>query len=404
MAGLRSVGKLQLSPRLRHRPVKLKVAQVAVHASARANALYNFLAKVAALVKVERTQLRGLLGQVALHNIDAIGGNALSDAECLKRGATDRHGARGADAGPELGQAGARHPKDEVRRKHTVDALDGQIETVPLKPGALHGIREKRQAQPLENFGGLRAGDSDGRLSACAAGRLFAERHQLHIVHDDELVEVRQQLLELPCFNYQLQARLPGKGGAEHGIVLFSGVRIRRSSLGRLLLIVAPHGKVALDATLGVQHQVPCAGVWKQIVYGVGDHSAQPAKTVCAANVYAPQPAKVVNGGSMSERSYFGGGSVKLLWCEGAAICGKTSGRAGRLKHCRKRCGLYVNGKAGVSHRGSFPQSASEFACQFGHRLGAVPHPDYSLAVIALNTGRVSGPYPWVHRRSQESE
>ena len=85
VAGLRSIGKLQLGPesgkRLGHRPFKLKVAEVAVHAAARANALHNLLAKVAALVEVERPQLRGFLGQVSLHNVDAVGGNALSDAE-----------------------------------------------------------------------------------------------------------------------------------------------------------------------------------------------------------------------------------------------------------------------------------------------------------------------------------
>src|SRR5580700_463764 len=56
-----------------------------MHIAARANALHNLLPHVATLVEVERSHLLGLLGQVALANVDAIDRNTCRDAMHLQR-------------------------------------------------------------------------------------------------------------------------------------------------------------------------------------------------------------------------------------------------------------------------------------------------------------------------------
>ncbi len=63
---------------------KLQLPQVAVNGSARTDALHDLLAKIAAFVKTQRPHLRGLLRQVALGNVDAVGGNPFSNAKCLE--------------------------------------------------------------------------------------------------------------------------------------------------------------------------------------------------------------------------------------------------------------------------------------------------------------------------------
>src|ERR1035437_2581892 len=108
------------------------------------NALHDLLAQVAALVKTERhlrwgqllatrshrfhrpwqcRSLRhGLLGQVALGNVDAVSGNPLRDAESLQSGRSHRACASLSPRPPQRGNLRCLHPKLVMRHESAVAA------------------------------------------------------------------------------------------------------------------------------------------------------------------------------------------------------------------------------------------------------------------------------------------
>ena len=92
--------------------------------------------------------------------------------------------------------------------------------------------------------------------------------------------------------------------------------------------------KVALDAALSVENQVPGAGGGAQIVHGIGNHAAEPAEAVLAADLYATQPSQIVEGGIGNQRLYFGRESVQLNRRKDAV---DRSGPVWRIARCHPR-------------------------------------------------------------------
>ncbi len=84
--------------------------QVPVNASARADALDDLLAQIAAFAEVKRPHLRGLLRQVALGDVDAVCGNPFGDAKSLKRCRSYRTRAGLDQSLPQRGNLRCRHP------------------------------------------------------------------------------------------------------------------------------------------------------------------------------------------------------------------------------------------------------------------------------------------------------
>ncbi len=70
-------------------------------------------------------------------------------------------------------------------------------------------------------------------------------------------------------------------------------------------------------------------------------------------------------------------GASNSLWGQRAAVDGKFVGSMGGFKHGGQRGGLQVCGKIGLRHGELFRGSAPDFSS----KLGAKPHPDYSLEV-----------------------
>ena len=93
------------------------------------------------------------------------------------------------------------------------------------------------------------------------------QRNQFNIVHDDVAIQVRHQLLELIGRNLQLQPGLSGKRRSRQGVGLARDRTTGFLPQRRKLFAFPPHRQVALDASLRIQHQVPCPGIGKQVVH-----------------------------------------------------------------------------------------------------------------------------------------
>jgi hypothetical protein len=172
------------------------------------------------------------------------------------------------------------------------------------------------------------------------------------------VIQMRQQRLVLIGGDHQLELGFAGEGSAQHWVGAFCsgvGIAVQR----RLLFGSAPDGQVALDASLRIQHQVPCAGVGKQIVDRIGDHAAQPAEAVLPAHAHAAQPSQVVQRGALGQCGCFPARLVKLTWGQhstvGTDLAGGKFVRLGRALQLfgqwRRCIGLH---QAGFRHRGTF--------------------------------------------------
>jgi hypothetical protein len=188
---------------------------------------------------------------------------------------------------------------------------------------------------------------------------LFAQRNQLHIVHHNELIEVRQQLVHLVGRNLKLQSRFPGKGRAQQLVFLMISAAIRLlrrvhrgAPLRRLLFARPPNRQVALDVSLRIQHQVPGPSVGKKIVDGISHHAAQPAESVGPAHIHAPHPAQVVQGSPKSQCLCFHLGCVQLSWGQRAVVNGQLVRRVCGFQQGGQRSGLKVWGEVRLEHRG----------------------------------------------------
>jgi hypothetical protein len=76
---------------------------MAVNVAARADALHNFLAEIAAFAEMKGTQLRGFLWQIAFGDVDSVQRNPFSNAEGLKRGGAHGGGTGGGERAPQDG-------------------------------------------------------------------------------------------------------------------------------------------------------------------------------------------------------------------------------------------------------------------------------------------------------------
>jgi len=148
----------------------------------------------------------------------------------------------------------------------------------------------------------------------------FAERNQFHIVHNDELVQMGQQLLKLICGNLQLELGFAGEWGSQQRVATDGRRGGGAAPLRRSFLSAAPHREIALDVTLRIEQQVPRAGVGKEIVDGVGDHSAEPAKSIRSANGHAAHPAEIVDRRPGCQRRRFRFRRVQLCGGQYAAV------------------------------------------------------------------------------------
>jgi len=109
-------------------------------------------------------------------------------------------------------------------------------------------MRAYRQAECLEDRGCLRAREKQ-------ADALGGDVGEFDVVHDDEVVEVDEELLDLIAAGLEQEGVFEKKGG-----------------------------EVALDAALGVEHEVVATLAGGELLDGVGDHAVEPAQAVGAGD------------------------------------------------------------------------------------------------------------------------
>ena len=117
------------------------------------------------------------------------------------------------------------------------------------------------------------------------------------------MVKVRKQAVVLVCGDFKLKA-----------------------------VAFAPDGQIALDPPLGVEHQVPRAGVAGQVVHHVGDHAAEPAKSVLSADGDAAEPAQVVTRGVSGQSRRFSFERVQPKRSENTTISSQLMRGSGGFK------------------------------------------------------------------------
>ncbi len=104
---------------------------MAVDVAAGSDALDDLLAEIAALVEVQGMELAGLLGdsflrQIALRDVDAVDGDAFSDAEGVESVCADRGGSGGDELLPEPRGGVFRDPEGVMVRQRAVAAADSE--------------------------------------------------------------------------------------------------------------------------------------------------------------------------------------------------------------------------------------------------------------------------------------
>ena len=159
---------------------------------------------------------------------------------------------------------------------------------------------------------------------------------------------------------------------------------------------LAPYVQVTLNAPLRIEHQVPGAAIYGQIVHRVCDHAAKPAEAVLAAHRDAPQPAQVVRGSSEGQRRCFPGWRVQLPRGQHTAIGDKLRRRGGlsqqRGKRSRPRpCGqVLVRGMVGRSRLGNGHFSHREAISPVRTQISCGNCAPTRILIIALEEGRES--------------
>src|SRR5579863_6587316 len=137
--------------------------------------------------------------------------------------------------------------------------------------------------------------------------------------------------------------------------------------------------EIALDATLGIEDQVPGAAAGWQVLHHVGDHAAEPANTVFTANGNAAQPAEVVEGGGGNQRLYFAGSRVQLSRRKRAVVLGIPRGIEEAGNH-RSRRGC---GNIQVRHATIFRNTPGKLL----RNPGVETHLNYSLGRYLIRRG-----------------
>ncbi len=237
--------------------------------------------------------------------------------------------------------------------------------------GAGQRFLRRGQCQPRQQISGQRTGKPHCRLAGLRTIGVQAQRHQLHIVHDDEAVQVSQQLFVLVGGNFQFQ-RVP----------------------------VAPHVQVALNASLRIENKIPCSGVLFKAFHRVGDHAVEPAEAVFAAHRHAPQPAQIVNRDPGKQRRCFFFRCVQLLRGQYAAISLKLQAHRGLSQQGCQRSGCGNPGESvlngwvlvrGVSGRGVVCFSHRKVILRFQARISMKNSVSGRILIIALEEDRESG-------------
>ena len=206
---------------------------------ARANALHDLLAQIAALAEVQRSDLRCLLRQIALHNIHSVRPESPRQCEMPPAPSTppDRACRSTGHAKARVSPAAGR-PESHSARQCAIAAHDPNCQPIPLHARSRHRFGQRRQV-PCRPALRRPADPSGPRPSPASPG---PARNQFHIVHDDEVLQMRQQPVILvggrsPVPAHRPRAKpsgLPGSGPAHSA----PGSRPRRSALRSFTVFV----------------------------------------------------------------------------------------------------------------------------------------------------------------------
>ena len=273
-----------------------------MHSAAGANALDDLLAEVAALGEVQRAGLAGLLGQIAFAEVDAVTRRSFEHAHGFGCAQTAGDGAGGEQHVPEHADVLVGAPELETRRRGGIAA------------GKLHGYAaDAGLHKPESVWCCSRQGDPEGGEQLRSAWTGNAERGsgggdvlEGNVVHDDEVVEVRHEGGNLAAIGEDEQ--LVGKA---------EGVA------------------VALDAALRVEHKAIVSCGFGQSLNVIGEHSVEPAETICAADGELPAIAEIEGTGAFRQ----GGDFLSRDAEDGeAAGAGQLLKRRRSSAECRGEC------------------------------------------------------------------
>ena len=202
---------------------------------------------------------------------------------------------------PERAGLAGGDPECVVLGESAVSAPDQHLRSVPLCARLYRRIAQSGQPQSRQDPACIRSGHTD-------SGFAF-QRNQVHVVHDDEMVQVGEDLVVLESLDLELEivavtAAVPGDR-SPRGVFSPWGGGDGSLSLGWF----TPHHKVALDAALRIERQIPRSRAGSQVLYHVSDHTAEPTEPVAALDGHAPKPAQIVKGRIQIEAPLFPAGA-----------------------------------------------------------------------------------------------
>src|SRR5216683_5100936 len=241
-----------------------KAGELAMHVAAGPNAVNNFLSDVTAFSEVERVGLFGFLRQIALANVLAVTWNAEGDSVKLNCVRADWSCTRLQQCVPKRLKVGGREPDFIgfvifVRAAHH-SALQATALARTLNRKGLDELQLRNlNSRCLQNVARLRTGEADDREFIAAIG-------DLHVVHDDVVIEGGENLLQL------------------------AAVGVNQDALAAVVRV-----KIAKNAALRVEQESIDAAVDLEIPDIVGDHAVQPAHAVTAGQHDFGAPAEIIN-------------------------------------------------------------------------------------------------------------
>src|SRR6201987_4969691 len=273
-----------------------------MHSTPGANALDDLLAEIAALGEVQRAGLAGLLGQIALAEVDAVTRRPFEHAHGFGCAQAAGGGAGGEQNIPEHADVLVGAPELETRRRGGIAA--GQLHG----DSADAGLHEPESIWSCSGQGDPEGGEQlwsewTGKAERGLGGRDVLEGH---VVHDDEVVEVRHE-----------GGNLAAIGEDEQVVGETEGVA------------------VALNAALRVEHKAIVSSAFGQSLNVVGEHSVEPAQPICAADGDLPAIAEIEGAGAFRQRSDLLSGDAEDGEAAGA---GQLLMRRRSAAECRGEC------------------------------------------------------------------
>ena len=230
-----------------------------------------------------------------------------------------------------VADSGGGNPELVVRRENAVAAADEHRQSrsnSALRLG--QRLAEHRQPSRASTSAALRPGQPQGRLA-----RQGSQRHQFHIVHDDEVVEVGQQAVVLIGGNLQFQivllcARPSGRPGCVPAHSAPGSMRRRSAARSFTVLVTMPLSQR------------------KRSSPRTATRRSQPRSWTAAP---------------WDQRRYFARSRVQLQWGQRAAIGGEFRLRSFREARIAARA-VAVGDAATVRRRSfeDFPRFARDFA------------------------------------------